>query len=81
MTNLPLWLIPLFPLIGTVVLAAISLASTGSKKGASEGIVGGLAVIFKYVLCVIRFACFCFNGCNWLEHAYSRRSRNSWNLD
>ena len=46
MTNLPLWLIPLFPLIGTVVLAAISLASTGSKKGASEGIVGGLAVLF-----------------------------------
>lgn len=46
MTNLPLWLIPLFPLIGTVVLAAITLASTGSKKGATEGIVGGLAVMF-----------------------------------
>lgn len=46
MTNLPLWLIPLFPLIGTVVLAAISLASANSKKGPAEGVVGGLAVMF-----------------------------------
>ena len=46
MTNLPLWLIPLFPLIGTVLLGAIAVISSGSKKGPAEGIVGFLAVIF-----------------------------------
>ena len=46
MTYLPLWFIPLFPLIGTILLGTISVISSGSKKGASEGIVGGLAVLF-----------------------------------
>jgi proton-translocating NADH-quinone oxidoreductase, chain L len=46
MTNLPLWLIPLFPLVGTVLLGAIAVISSGSKKGPAEGIVGFLAVIF-----------------------------------
>lgn len=46
MTNLPLWLIPLFPLIGTLLLGVVAVVSSGSKKGASEGIVGALAVIF-----------------------------------
>ena len=46
MTNLPLWLIPLFPLIGTVLLGAIAVISSASKKGPAEGIVGFLAVIF-----------------------------------
>ena len=46
MTNLPLWLIPLFPLIGTILLGAIAVISSGSKKGPAEGIVGFLAVIF-----------------------------------
>ena len=46
MTNLPLWLIPLFPLVGTVLLGVIAVISSGSKKGPAEGIVGFLAVIF-----------------------------------
>ena len=46
MTNLPLWLIPLFPLVGTVLLGAIAVISSGSKKGPAEGIVGFLAVLF-----------------------------------
>ena len=46
MTNLPLWLIPLFPLIGTILIGAIAVISSGSKKGASEGMVGFLAVLF-----------------------------------
>lgn len=46
MTNLPLWLIPLFPLVGTILLGAIALISADSKKGPAEGIVGALAVIF-----------------------------------
>lgn len=46
MTNLPLWLIPLFPLVGTVLLGAIAVISSGSKKGPAEGFVGFLAVIF-----------------------------------
>lgn len=46
MTNLPLWFIPLFPLIGTILLGIIAVASSGSKKGPSEGLVGALAVLF-----------------------------------
>ena len=43
---LPLWFIPLFPLIGTILLGAIAVISSGSKKGPAEGIVGTLAVAF-----------------------------------
>ena len=46
MTYLPLWLIPLFPLVSTLLLGAIAVTSASSKKGPDEGIVGGLAVIF-----------------------------------
>ena len=46
MTNLPLWLIPLFPLIGTILLGAIAVISSGSKKGPAEGVIGGLSVLF-----------------------------------
>lgn len=46
MTYLPLWLIPLFPLVATLLLGAIAVTSASSKKGPDEGIVGGLAVIF-----------------------------------
>ncbi|WP_407441067.1 NADH-quinone oxidoreductase subunit L [Fibrobacter sp.] len=46
MTNLPLWLIPLFPLIATIILGAVAVVSSGSKKGPAEGVVGALAVIF-----------------------------------
>lgn len=43
---IPLWLIPLFPLIGTVVLAIIALSSSDSKHGPAEGITGAVAVLF-----------------------------------
>lgn len=75
MTNLPLWLIPLFPLIGTIALAAISLASSGSKKGPSEGLTGGLAVLFP-ALAFVAVVAFAANMpaegiqqtlCNWMD--------------
>ena len=43
---IPLWLIPLFPLAGTIVLALIAVASSDSKKGPDEGLVGFLGVLF-----------------------------------
>ena len=43
---IPLWLIPLFPLVGTVVLAIIALSSSDSKQGPAESITGALAVLF-----------------------------------
>ena len=45
MTNIPLWLIPLFPLLGTIILGSIAVASSSNKKGAPEGIVGAIAVL------------------------------------
>lgn len=53
MTNLPLWLVPLFPLVATILLAIIAVVSSGSKKGPSEGIVGGLAVLFPAMSFVV----------------------------
>ena len=49
MTNLPLWIIPLFPLLGTILLGAIAVISSGSKKGPSEGFVGALSVLFPVI--------------------------------
>ncbi|WP_407457468.1 NADH-quinone oxidoreductase subunit L [Fibrobacter sp.] len=46
MTNLPLWIIPLFPLLGTALLATIAIVSSEGKKGPSEGFVGALSVLF-----------------------------------
>ena len=43
---IPLWLIPLFPLAATIVLALIAVASSDSKKGPDEGLVGFLGVLF-----------------------------------
>ena len=43
---IPLWLIPLFPLAGTIVLALIAVASSDSKKGPDEGLVGFLGDLF-----------------------------------
>ena len=58
MTNLPLWIIPLFPLLGTILLGTIALISSGSKKGPSEGFVGALSVLFPAIsfLCVVLLA-------------------------
>ena len=41
-----LGLIPLFPLLGCIILGAIAVISAGSKKGPAEGFVGTLAVLF-----------------------------------
>ena len=41
-----LGLIPLFPLLGCIILGAIAVISSGSKKGPAEGFVGALAVLF-----------------------------------
>ena len=46
MTNLPLWLIPLSPVVATILLGTIAVVSAGGKKCAAEGIVGALAVLF-----------------------------------
>lgn len=43
---IPLWLIPLFPLVGVIVLTLISLASSNSEKGPDEGLVGFVGVLF-----------------------------------
>lgn len=43
---IPLWLIPLFPLLGVVVLALIALASSESEKGPDEGLVGFIGTVF-----------------------------------
>lgn len=43
---IPLWLIPLFPLVGVAVLALIALASSESEKGPDEGLVGFIGTIF-----------------------------------
>ena len=43
---IPLWLIPLFPLLGVLVLTAIALTSSPNEKGADEGLVGFLGVLF-----------------------------------
>lgn len=45
----PLWLIPLFPLLGVIVLALIALASSESEKGPDEGLVGFIGVAFPFL--------------------------------
>ena len=75
MTNLPLWLIPLFPLVATLLLGTIAVVSSGSKKGPAEGIVGGLAVIFPAmsfaVVAILAFgmpeAGIRETLCNWID--------------
>ena len=53
---IPLWLIPLFPLAGTIVLALIAVASSDSKKGPDEGLVGFLGVLFPLPRITSRFS-------------------------
>ena len=75
MTHLPLWFIPLFPLIGTLLLGTISLVSSGAKKGPSEGLVGTLAVLFPSlsfaVVAILAFgmpeAGIRETLCNWID--------------
>ncbi len=75
MTHLPLWFIPLFPLIGTILLGTIAVVSSGAKKGPSEGLVGTLAVLFPalsfavvaILACSMPEAGFRENLCNWID--------------
>ncbi|MCF0222135.1 MAG: NADH-quinone oxidoreductase subunit L [Fibrobacter sp.] len=75
MTNLPLWFIPLFPLIGCILLGSIALVSSDSKKGPSEGFVGALSVLFPALAfaCVVLLSVNMPEGgiratlCNWID--------------
>ena len=75
MTNLPLWIIPLFPLLGTILLATIAVVSSEGKKGPSEGFVGALSVLFP-VLSFVSVVLLAFGMpeggiretlCNWID--------------
>ncbi len=75
MTHLPLWFIPLFPLIGTILLGTIAVVSSGAKKGPSEGLVGTLSVLFPALsfAVVVILACSMPEAgiretlCNWID--------------
>ena len=75
MTYLPLWFIPLFPLIGTILLGTIAVVSSGAKKGPSEGLVGTLAVLFPalsfavvaILACTMPEAGLRETLCNWID--------------
>ena len=75
MTHLPLWFIPLFPLIGTLLLGTIAVVSSGAKKGPSEGLVGTLAVLFPalsfavvaILACSMPEAGLRETICNWID--------------
>ena len=75
MTNIPLWLIPLFPLLGTIILGSIAVASSSNKKGAPEGIVGAIAVLLP-AMSFVSVAALATNMpvsgiretlCNWID--------------
>ena len=75
MTNIPLWLIPLFPLLGTIILGAIAVSSSVNKKGAPEGVIGAIAVLLPAMsfVCVAVLACTMPDAgiretiCNWID--------------
>ena len=73
MTNIPLWLIPLFPLLGTIILGAIAVTSSGNKKGAPEGLIGTIAVLFP----AFSFACVTFLALNMPEFGF-RETLCNW---
>jgi len=45
-SQLPLWIIPAFPLLGAVLLGAITLARVKSEQPVPEAYIGALAVLF-----------------------------------
>ncbi|MDR2580587.1 MAG: NADH-quinone oxidoreductase subunit L [Fibromonadaceae bacterium] len=54
--QIPLWVIPAFPLLGAILLGVIALARTKSEQPAPEAYIGALAVFFplcSFVLTVI----------------------------
>lgn len=60
---IPLWLIPLFPLLGVLILGIISLVSSESEKGPDEGLVGFIGVLFP----LLSFAATAFVAFNMPE--------------
>jgi NADH-quinone oxidoreductase subunit L len=45
-TQVPLWIIPFFPLLGALTLGAITLARVKSEQATPEAYIGALAVLF-----------------------------------
>jgi len=45
-TQIPLWIIPFFPLLGALTLGAIALVRVKSEQAAPEAYIGALAVLF-----------------------------------
>ncbi|MDR2593750.1 MAG: NADH-quinone oxidoreductase subunit L [Fibromonadaceae bacterium] len=45
-TQIPLWIIPFFPLLGAITLGAIALVRVKSEQAAPEAYIGALAVLF-----------------------------------
>jgi len=52
-TQIPLWIIPFFPLIGAMTLGAIALARTKSELPAPEAYIGALAVFFPLLSFIV----------------------------
>ncbi len=47
-TQIPLWIIPLFPLLGALTLGAIALARVKNEQPAPEAYIGALSVLFPF---------------------------------
>ncbi|NLO24392.1 MAG: NADH-quinone oxidoreductase subunit L [Fibrobacter sp.] len=60
---IPLWLIPLFPLLGAIILGIISLASSDSQKGAPEFLLGFIGLLFP-LLSFMAVLSLSFGGAN-----------------
>ena len=78
-TQIPLWIIPFFPLLGALTLGAIALVRVKSEQAAPEAYIGALAVLFplcSFVATVI-FASGMLRGAiyaetlgNWISIGY-----------
>jgi NADH-quinone oxidoreductase subunit L len=78
-TQVPLWIIPFFPLLGALTLGAIALVRVKSEQAAPEGYIGALAVLFplcSFVATVIlasdmpRNAVYAETLGNWISIGY-----------
>ncbi len=78
-TQIPLWIIPFFPLLGALTLGAIALVRVKSEQVAPEAYIGALAVLFplcSFVATVIfasdmpRGAVYAENLGNWMSIGY-----------
>jgi NADH-quinone oxidoreductase subunit L len=48
-SQIPLWIIPFFPLIGTLLLGVVTLAQTKGEQSVLEAYMGALAVFFPFL--------------------------------